>query len=168
MLPAFDPITYLAAGIRDGAADHDRQFGLTAAHGSTAWWRIAALAFSVSNMVSMSRISAPPSTSPFICSVYAISTSSKVTARYPGLFTSGERERVLFSGPMAPATKHGFEGSFSCIHQRHFVHNAPMPHSVHKPVLHIIIGLGNTGAAERIGFKWYPPRHQDILCGSLQ
>ena len=34
-------------------------------------------------------------------------------ARKPGLFTSGEREAVLFVGPMAPAAKRGFSGSVS-------------------------------------------------------
>ena len=72
---------------------------------------MAALAFNVSKMVSMSKTSTPPSTKPFICSVYAATTSSKVTARKPGLFTSGESDNVLLSGPIAPATNRGLAGS---------------------------------------------------------
>jgi len=35
------------------------------------------------------------------------SRSSKLTARKPGRFTSGERDAVRFVGPMEPATKRG-------------------------------------------------------------
>ena len=68
---------------------------------------IAALALSVSKIVSISRRSAPPSSSPLTCSAYALRSSSKVTARKPGLATSGEIEAVRLVGPMAPATKRG-------------------------------------------------------------
>ena len=38
---------------------------------------------------------------------FAGDRSSKVTARYPGLLTSGEIEAVRLVGPMDPATKRG-------------------------------------------------------------
>ena len=70
----------------------------------------AAFALSVSNIVSTNKISTPPSIKASICCLYATAISSKLTARYPGLFTSGEIEQVRFVGPMAPATKRGFSG----------------------------------------------------------
>ncbi len=74
--------------------------------------KIAAFAFSVSKMVSMSSRSAPPSTSPRAASLYASFNSSKVMFRKPGLFTSGDREAVRLVGPKAPATKRGLSGVF--------------------------------------------------------
>jgi hypothetical protein len=41
------------------------------------------------------------------CCLYAMRKSSKVTALYPGSFTSGDMLAVLFVGPMEPATKRG-------------------------------------------------------------
>ena len=66
---------------------------------------IAAFAFSVSKIVSISRMSTPPSASAAICSAYASRTSSNVTARYAGSSTFGESDSVTLSGPTEPATK---------------------------------------------------------------
>jgi hypothetical protein len=74
---------------------------------------MAAFAFRVSKMVSMSKRSTPPSTSPRASSPYASLSSSKVTFLKPGLFTSGEREAVLLVGPKAPATNRGLSGVLS-------------------------------------------------------
>ena len=68
---------------------------------------MAAFALSVSKMVSINNRSTPPSIKPLICCVYAATTSSKVTALKPGLFTSGDKDNVLFNGPIAPATNFG-------------------------------------------------------------
>jgi hypothetical protein len=65
---------------------------------------IAAFALSVSKIVSIRRRSTPPSRRAAICSAYAATTSSKVTARKDGSSTFGERERVTLSGPREPAT----------------------------------------------------------------
>ncbi len=65
---------------------------------------IAAFAFSVSKIVSMSSTSAPPSTSPRIASAYPSTSRSNVTARKAGSFTRGEIERVWLVGPTEPAT----------------------------------------------------------------
>jgi hypothetical protein len=40
--------------------------------------------------------------------LYAMRKSSKLTALYPGSFTSGDMLAVLFVGPMEPATNLGF------------------------------------------------------------
>ncbi len=66
----------------------------------------AALEFSESNTVSSSSKSTPPSSKPRVCSEYAPTSWSKVTARNAGLWTSGERDADLLVGPSAPATKH--------------------------------------------------------------
>ena len=65
---------------------------------------MAALAFSVSKIVSISSRSTPPSARALICSAYAACTWSKVTARYAGSSTFGDSDRVTFSGPTDPAT----------------------------------------------------------------
>ena len=65
---------------------------------------IAALALSVSKIVSISSRSQPPSISPRACSAYASRSASKVDARNVWSLTSGEMERVRLVGPMAPAT----------------------------------------------------------------
>ena len=65
---------------------------------------IAALAFRVSKIVSISSRSTPPSTSPRICSAYASVIRSNVTVRYAGSFTRGDSESVWFVGPTDPAT----------------------------------------------------------------
>ena len=67
-----------------------------------------ALTLSVSMAVSHSRKSTPPSIRPRACSAYEARTSSNVTARKPGSSTRGDSERVLFVGPIDPATKRGF------------------------------------------------------------
>ena len=70
----------------------------------------AALALSVSKIVSSMMRSTPPSTSAATALAYAAFTWSKVTARNPGSFTSGESESVRFIGPRTPATKRGLPG----------------------------------------------------------
>ena len=70
----------------------------------------AALAFKVSKIVSTNKISLPPSINASTCCLYAIRKSSKVTALYPGSFTSGDILAVLFVGPIEPATKRGLSG----------------------------------------------------------
>ena len=66
--------------------------------------KIAALALRVSKIVSMISRSAPPSTRPLAASRYAATSSSYVTLRAPGSFTSGEIDAVRDVGPSAPAT----------------------------------------------------------------
>ena len=73
----------------------------------------AALAFSVSTMVSTRITSAPPSTRPRACSLKASRSASKVIERSAGLFTSGEIDSTLLVGPIAPATKRGLSGVFA-------------------------------------------------------
>jgi len=73
----------------------------------------AALALSVSKMVSTRRMSAPPSINPLAASLYAMRRSSNVTARKPGFETSGEMEAVRLVGPSAPATKRFLPSLFS-------------------------------------------------------
>ena len=70
----------------------------------------AALAFSVSKMVSTKNRSTPPSCKARACSRYAATNSSKVTLRAPGSLTSGEIDAVFGVGPNAPATKRGASG----------------------------------------------------------
>ncbi len=69
--------------------------------------KIAALALSVSKIVSTRRRSAPPATWPSAASRYATTSSAKVTLRAAGSLTSGEREAVRFVGPSDPATNRG-------------------------------------------------------------
>ena len=70
----------------------------------------AALALSVSNTVSISSRSTPPSRSASICSAYAARSVSKSMARKAGFSTSGDIEAVLPVGPTDPATKRGLWG----------------------------------------------------------
>ena len=65
---------------------------------------IAAFAFSVSKIVSISRRSTPPSRRPRICSAYASYTWSKEIVRNEASSTLGDMESVTFSGPIEPAT----------------------------------------------------------------
>ena len=67
----------------------------------------AALAFSVSNIVSQSKASTPPSIREIICSLYASTSISNVTLRKAGFSTSGLIEQVRPVGPTEPATKRG-------------------------------------------------------------
>lgn len=67
----------------------------------------AALALSVSKMVSTSSMSTPPSYSPSSCSKYASTTSSYVMPRNAGFSTLGDTLSVLLVGPTAPATNLG-------------------------------------------------------------
>ena len=69
--------------------------------------KIAALALSVSKIVSIISRSLPPSTSPRAASRYAVASWSKDTLRAPGSLTSGEIEAVRVVGPRAPATQRG-------------------------------------------------------------
>ena len=71
---------------------------------------IAALAFSVSKIVSTRSRSTPPSRRAAICSSYVSRTWSNVTARYAASSTRGESESVTLSGPTEPATKRGLSG----------------------------------------------------------
>jgi hypothetical protein len=64
----------------------------------------AALALSVSKMVSTISRSARPSSRPFVASAYAATSSAHVTLRAPGSLTSGEMLAVRFVGPRIPAT----------------------------------------------------------------
>ena len=66
--------------------------------------KIAALAFSVSNMVSIIRKSTPPSINATAASSYVAASSSKLIFRKPGSLTSGEMDAVRFVGPSTPAT----------------------------------------------------------------
>ena len=81
---------------------------------SSAAWS-AALAFSVSKMVSSSSKSAPASVTAMICSEYAAWSVSKSMARLAGSSISGEREAVLLVGPMEAATNLGRSGVFAVI-----------------------------------------------------
>ena len=69
--------------------------------------RFAALAFSVSNTVSTSNKSTPPSTNASICSIYALLRVSKSIARNAGFSTSGDIDKLFAVGPIEPATKRG-------------------------------------------------------------
>ena len=71
---------------------------------------IAAFAFRVSKIVSMSSRSTPPSRSAAICSSYASRTWSKRDGAIGGVVDRGESESVTFSGPTEPATKRGLSG----------------------------------------------------------
>ena len=66
--------------------------------------KIAALALSVSKIVSTSSRSAPPATWPRAASRYASASSSKDTLRAAGSLTSGAMEPVRLVGPSEPAT----------------------------------------------------------------
>ena len=66
----------------------------------------AALAFNVSNIVSMSNKSAPPSISPVIWSVYVSTSSSHEMLLAAGSSTDGEIDRLRLVGPTLPATQH--------------------------------------------------------------
>ena len=71
-------------------------------------WRTAnsaALAFNVSNTVSIKIMSTPPAISARVTSQYAVTSSSKLIFRNPGSFTSGDSDAVRLVGPKAPATK---------------------------------------------------------------
>jgi hypothetical protein len=80
---------------------------------SSSMAKSAALAFSVSKIVSTIRRSTPPSTSARAATLYASLTWSKLTARKPGSFTSGESESVRFIGPSTPATQRGRPGDLA-------------------------------------------------------
>ena len=71
----------------------------------------AALALSVSKIVSTMMTSMPPASRPCSCSVYAATSSINVTLRKDGSSTDGEMDAVRFVGPMAPHTKRGRDGS---------------------------------------------------------
>ena len=71
----------------------------------------AAFALSVSKMVSTRIRSAPPSMRPRAPSVYVATSSSNVTFRKPGSFTSGESDALRLVGPRTPATKRGASGT---------------------------------------------------------
>ncbi|BFO12332.1 hypothetical protein GGER_48420 [Serratia rubidaea] len=64
----------------------------------------AALAFSVSKMVSIMIRSTPPSTSARVDSRYASTSWLKEMLRNAGSLTSGEIEAVRLVGPSTPAT----------------------------------------------------------------
>ena len=64
----------------------------------------AALAFNVSKIVSTNNISAPALMSAIACSSYISAKKSKSTSLYPGSFTLGEMDVVLFVGPIAPVS----------------------------------------------------------------
>src|SRR5918994_957973 len=81
-------------------AVNEIQRGTSGATSSAA--AIAALALSVSKIVSIRRRSTPPSTRPRICSAYASTTWSNVAARYVGSSTRGETERETLRGPLEP------------------------------------------------------------------
>ena len=68
---------------------------------------IAAFEFRVSKIVSIMRMSTPPSARPRICSAYASRTWSNVALRNAGSSTFGESDRATFSGPIEPATQAG-------------------------------------------------------------
>ena len=65
----------------------------------------AAFALSVSKIVSMMMMSAPPSRSPLMASVYVSTSCWKVTSLAAGLLTSADMDEVRFVGPMEPAMK---------------------------------------------------------------
>ena len=75
---------------------------------------MAALAFSVSKIVSTSSRSTPPSARAEICSAYAALTWSNVTARYAGSSTRGDSYSVTLSGPTEPATNLPPASSAAC------------------------------------------------------
>ena len=106
---------------------------------------MAALAFSVSKIVSISSRSTPPSASAAICSAYAAWTWSKVTARYAGSSTRGDSDRVTFSGPIEPATNRpaglvrGLAGQLGAA-QVHVAHQR----------LQAVVGLADAGRGERV------------------
>ena len=79
----------------------ETMIGSRAPRRSNVCWiaKSAALAFSVSKTVSTSNRSAPPSINPSAASAYAETSSSYVTLRAPGSFTSGEIDAVRFVGP---------------------------------------------------------------------
>jgi hypothetical protein len=95
-----------------------RGWGLEArSSNSSSMATMAALAFSVSTIVSTSKRSQPPSIRPRACSLYASHSSSNVMLRNDGLFTSGEIDKIFVVGPIEPATKRGLSGVF-------FVHSS--------------------------------------------
>ncbi len=99
---------------------------LPRASNSSAIANSAALALRVSNTVSSSRMSTPPSSSPLACSPYASRNSSKLMARKPGLLTSGEIDAVRLVGPMAPATKRGRPSSRAATAAASLARRAPV------------------------------------------
>ena len=78
-------------------------------------------------------------------------TASKVTARKPGLLTSGEIDAVRLVGPSAPATKRRRPSSFSASVGR--LAREPRARDVELvgDVLHAVVGLGDRGGGERVG-----------------
>ena len=73
----------------------------------------AALAFKVSNTVSIMMRSTPPATSPRAASAYASTSSGNRIFRAPGSFTSGEMLADRLVGPMTPATHLGCPGTLN-------------------------------------------------------
>src|ERR1700723_3345557 len=68
-------------------------------------WRTAnsaALAFNVSNTVSINIMSTAPAISARVTSQYAVTSSSKLIFRNPGSFTSGDSDGVRLVGTTAP------------------------------------------------------------------
>ena len=99
-----------AAAVGDRDRDHQRQLRRPSLPATSWIATIAALALSVSKIVSTSSRSTPPSMRPRTWSAYAAFSWSNVIARNAGLLTSGEIDSVRFAGPIEPATKRGRSG----------------------------------------------------------
>ena len=114
--------------------------------------KIAALALSVSKIVSTSSRSAPPSTRPAACSAYAATSSSKLVLRKPGSLTSGEIDAVRLVGPSPPATKRGRDGSVLGDGVGRLARQpCGLVVQLVGEVLHAVVGLGDPLRAEGVG-----------------
>ena len=114
--------------------------------------KIAALALSVSKIVSTSSRSAPPSTRPAACSTYAATSSSKLMLRKPGSLTSGEIDAVRLVGPSPPATKRGrvrvgVGDGVGCLARQ----PGRLVVQLVGEVLHAVVGLRDPLRAEGVG-----------------
>ena len=114
--------------------------------------KIAALAFSVSKIVSTSsRCDAAVDQAADLLGVGVAAAASKVTLRSDGSFTSGEIESVRLVGPIAPATKRGLSGV------RAVYSAAAAPRAPRRAVqlehdgLDAVVGLRDPGRAEGVG-----------------
>ena len=76
-----------------------------------------------------------------------------MTARKPGLLTSGEIEAVRLVGPSAPATKRRLAVGRSRLERRAPRQARAVAVEFVDDVLHAVVGLGDAGRGERVGLE---------------
>ena len=114
--------------------------------------KMAALALSVSKIVSMSRMSAPPSSRPAAASWYASSSSSQVTLRAAGSPTSGAHRGGAVGGAQGARHEAGPAGLRPLGRVGGVARQAGRGdvQLAHDRGLEEVVGLGDAGRRERV------------------